>query len=217
MLVVVEIKVQELEVVMQYMMLKLKKLGEIKLCVIILVLGILMGIILARIFRGFYWNQIDILDTNYISEIKNVTIDHAVLFRYVLWKDFRSFILFWIFSATALGIPYMTLSVFYGGFQAGFFLAVIMMRYNLKGIILMIGYTFPHYLIYIPVALICLRSGYWLCRSMYYDTKMNRRGKAERIAKHMVLIIILGTVLMFGGLLETYVGSFILKKILVLF
>ncbi len=202
---------------MQNIKLRLKKLGEVKLGLFILALGVLLGIISAGVLKGFYWNQIDILDTNYFSEIRSVTIEYPVLFRYVLWKNFRIFILFWVFCSTALGIPYITLSVLYAGFQSGFFLAVILMRYNIKGILLLIGYTFPHYIIYIPLALLCLRSGYWLCKSMYYDTRMNKKGKAERIAKHMILIVILGAVLVIGSLLETYAGSFILKKILLLF
>jgi len=202
---------------MRYIKLQLKKLGEVKLGMIILFLGILLGIIFARLFKGFYWNQIDLLDSNYFSKIKNVTIDYPVLFRYVLWKNFRIFILFWIFSATALGIPYITLSILYGGFQGGFFITVILMRYSLKGILLIFGYTFPHYIIYIPIALLCLRSGYWLSRSMYYDTKMSKKGRTDRILKHLIVILILSVALMLGGLLETYAGSFILKKILLLF
>lgn len=202
---------------MQYRKLQLKKLNETKLGLIILIIGIIIGILFARIFKGFYWDQIDLLDKNYLSRIKDYSIDYSVLLRYVIWKNFRTFILFWILSATAIGIPYMALCILYGGFQAGFFLSVILMQYNFKGILLLFGYTFPHYIIYILVAVLCLRSGYWLCRNMYYDTRMSKKRRVERIAKHLVLIIILGAVLMLGCLLETYVGSFLLKKVLLLF
>lgn len=202
---------------MQPIRAQLRKLGEVKVGFIILAIGFLMGLLFAKVFKGFYWNQIDILDTDYFTRIKNTTIDYSVLLQYVMWKNFRIFILFWVLSVTALGLPYMTLSIWYGGFQTGFFMTVILMRYNIKGLLLIFGYTFPHYIIYIPLALLCLRSGYWLCRSMYYDAKMSKRGKAERIIKQMVLIIALGVVLFFGGLLETYPGSIILKKILQLF
>jgi stage II sporulation protein M len=196
---------------------RIKRLGEVKIGIIILLAGILIGILFAKIFKGFYWNQIDILDSSYFSKIRTTQINHSVLFQYVMWKNFRIYFLFWIFCITALGIPYMALSIWYAGFQSGFYLAVILMRYGLKGLLLLFGYTFPHFIIYIPVAFLCLRSGYWLCRSMYYDVKMNRRGKAERIAKQMILVLLLGVALIFGGLLETYSGSYILKKILLLF
>ncbi|MGB8453770.1 MAG: stage II sporulation protein M [Anaerocolumna sp.] len=202
---------------MRYLQLQLRKLGEVKLGLFILAAGIILGFLFARIFRGFYWNSMDLIDTEYLHKIRDTAIDYPVLLRYVLWNIYRGFILFWIISATAIGIPYMTLCILYGGFQCGFFLTVILMRYNIKGILLIFGYTFPHYLLYIPVALLCLRTGYWLCRSMYYDNKMGKRGKAERIAKHLILIMLLALVLFIGGLLETYVSSFLLKKILLLF
>ncbi len=52
---------------------------------------------------------------------------------------------------------------------------------------------------------------------MYYDNRMGKGGKAERVARHLILIVLLALVLLIGGLLETYVASFILKKILLLF
>lgn len=204
-------------ITMQSIRLQLRKLGEVKAGLLVLVLGILLGILFAKLFKGFYWNQIDVLNTDYFNKIKDASIDYSVLFQYVMWKNLRIYILFWILSATALGIPYMALSIWYGGFQSGFFLAVILMRYGIKGVLLIIGYTFPHYIIYIPVALLTLRSGYWLCRSMYYDTKMSKRGRTERIAKQLIFILILGAALTLGGFLETYPGSFILRRILRLF
>jgi stage II sporulation protein M len=202
---------------MNYIKLQLRKLGEVKLGLFILAAGILAGFLFARIFKGFYWDSMYLTDTNYLERIRETAIDYPVLLRYVLWNVFRSFILFWILCATAIGIPYMVFCILYGGFQCGFFLTVILMRYGFKGILLIFGYTFPHYLLYIPVIFLCLRTGYWLCKSMYYDTKVGKRGKAERIVRHLLLIAALAIVLLIGGLLETYVSSFLLKKILVLF
>jgi len=202
---------------MNYLKMQLRRLGEVKMGFLFLFLGILAGFLFAGIFKNYYWNSIDILDPNYLSKIKDASIDYSVLLRYVYWNIFRPFILLWVISATAFGIPYIGFCLVYSGFQCGFFLSVIFMKYSIKGILLIIGYTFPHYLIYIPVAYLCLRSGYWLCRGMYYDTKMSKRGRAERIIKHLIIIILLAAALAVGGLLETYVGSSILRKILVLF
>ncbi len=202
---------------MRFIQLQLRKLGEVKLGLFILTTGIVLGFLFARIFKGYYWNSMELINTDYLYKIRDTAIDYPVLLRYVLWNIYRSFVLFWIISATAIGIPYMALCILYGGFQCGFFLTVIFMRFNLKGILLIFGYTFPHYLIYIPIAFLCLRTGYWLCRSMYYDNKLGRKGKAEKIARHIILIILLALVLLIGALLETYVSSFLLKKILLLF
>lgn len=202
---------------MNYIKLQLRRLGEVKLGFLILFFGIFMGFLFAGLLKSYYWNSMDILDSGYLDKIKNATIDYSVLLRYVFWNIYRPFILFWVISATAVGIPYISLCILYSGFQCGFFLCIIFLRYNMKALLLIIGYTFPQYLVYIPVVYLCLRSGYWLCRNMYYDTKMSRRGRAERIMKHLVIILLLGALLAVGGLLETYVGSYILRKILVFF
>ncbi len=201
---------------MRYVQIQLRKLGEVKVGAFLLGGGIILGFLFARIFKRFYWNSMELIDADYLYRIRVTVIDYPVFLRYVLWNVYRNFILFWIITATAIGIPYMTFCILYGGFQCGFFLTAILMRYGLKGILLIFGYTFPHYLLYIPVAFLCLRIGYWFCRGMY-DNKAGRRGRTERIAKHLILILLLALVLLIGGLLETYVGSFILKKILQLF
>lgn len=196
---------------------KFKRLGEVKQGGVILILGIIGGVLFANIFKNLYWNQLDFLNGSYFSKIIDIKIEYNILLKYVLWKNYRTFILFWILCSTAFGIPYIGLSLLYCGFQGSFFVTTIFMKYGIKGILLLFGYTFPHYLIYIPVMFLCFRSGYWLCSSMYRDTRLNARGKLERITKHLVIIVLLGGVLLIGGLLETYVGSFLLKKILVLF
>ncbi|WFR60015.1 stage II sporulation protein M [Anaerocolumna sp. AGMB13025] len=201
---------------MRYLRLQLRKLGELKLGLIILGVGVLLGFLFARLFKGFYWNSMDLINTDYLYRIRDTTINYPVLLRYVLWNVYRDFVLFWVVCATAVGIPYMALCIVYSGFQGGFFLTVILMKYHFKGILLIFGYTFPHYLLYIPVAFMCLRTGYWLCRSMYYE-KTGKKGRAERIAKQLLVITGLALILLIGALLETYVSSFILRKILLLF
>lgn len=202
---------------MHYLKSKLRKFGEVKIGILILGIGFLLGLILSIAFKGLYWNQINIIDDKYISRIRGAILDHSVLLKYVLWNNFRIFILFWILCSTALGIPYIILSLAYAGFKIGLFITVIMMRYGIKGILLLFAYTFPQFLVYIPVAFVCIRAGYWLCKSMYHETRLSTKGKIERVVKRLGLIFILGIILFLGCLMETYIGSFILQKILYLF
>lgn len=201
---------------MSFIRQQLRKLGEVKFGALLLVIGLISGFLFAKVFRDYYWDSISIIDVEYLNKIKNSTIDESVLFGYVLWNIFQPFVLFWIVSATVLGLPYMALGILYGGFQGGFFITVLLSKYGLKGILLIFGYTFPQYLLYIPVAFLCLRGGYWLCRSLHYDN-LSKKGKSEKIVKSILLLLFLGFALFLGSLLETYVGSALLKKIVVLF
>ncbi|BCJ95320.1 hypothetical protein acsn021_28890 [Anaerocolumna cellulosilytica] len=201
---------------MNFIKMQLRKLGEVKFGLVLLVIGVICGFVFAKVFREYYWDSISILDVDYINKIKNSAIDESVLFGYVLWNIFQPFVLFWIVSATVLGLPYIALSILYCGFQGSFFVTVLISKYGLKGVLLIFGYTFPHYLLYLPVAFLCLRGGFWLCRSLHYDN-LSKKGKSEKIIRTIVLVLFLGFALFLGCLLETYVGSALLKKILVLF
>jgi len=202
---------------MNYLRTKLRKFGEVKIGILILGIGFILGLLFAVVGKGLYWNQINIIDDEYVTKIRETVFQHNVLLKYVLWNNLKVFLLFWILCSTALGIPYIVLSLTYGGFKIGLFITVIMMRYGVKGILLLFAYTFPQFLIYLPVAFVSLRAGYWLCKSMYHETRLGTKGKMERIIKHLGLIFILGIILILGCLMETYIGSFILQKILYLF
>lgn len=202
---------------MQYRNSEMKKLGVVKVCLIILGTGFLLGIIFSFILKNIYLYDINSINTKYFSEIKNTNIDSMILLKYVLWNNFSFFVLYWIFCCTSVGIPYIGLSLIYTGIKSGFFITATLMGYGIKGIMLIIGYTFPQYLIYIPVAFLCLRSGYKLCFSLYHEGKLSSKSKMQRIIKNLMVIVILGLALVVGSFLETYIGTFLLKKILLLF
>lgn len=193
-----------------------RKMGEVKFGLALFIVGILLGFLIARVFKGLYWGNINLIDGDYLKKIRNANIDYSDLMGYVYWNIFRPFVLFWIVCVTALGIPYISLCLIYIGFQSGFFLTIVFMKYGFKGILLTLGYTFPHYLIYIPVIYLCLRSGFSFCKILHYGN-ISRRGKSELIMKYILLIIGFGILLAIGGLVETYINTYILRKILVLF
>ncbi|SHO50028.1 stage II sporulation protein M [Anaerocolumna xylanovorans] len=201
---------------MNYLKQQLRKLGEIKAGLLLVAFGAVLGILFARIFKDFYWGNINILNSDYLYQIKTTPIEHSVLLKYVYWDIYKNFILFWLVCITSFGLPFIGLCLTYIGFQGSLFVTVILMRYKLKGILLIIGYTFPQYLIYIPVIFISLRLAFWLNKSLRYES-LGKKGKREKILRYLALAILLGIVLAVGGLLETYIGSFILRKLLYFF
>ncbi|WP_033166766.1 stage II sporulation protein M [Clostridium sp. KNHs205] len=201
---------------MDFVKQQLRRLGEVKAGLLLMAIGAVLGIIFARVFKSFYQGNINILDKDYLYQIRTASIDYKLLLKYVYWDLFKNFILFWMVCVTSLGIPFICLCLVYIGFQGSFFISVILMEYHFKGLLLIFGYTFPQYLIYIPVALISLRCAFWLCKSLRYDMT-SKKGKREKIGKYMFLVILLGMVLALGGLSEAYIGSYIIRKILYFF
>ncbi|NLJ90345.1 MAG: hypothetical protein GX323_05530 [Clostridiales bacterium] len=201
---------------MKYLSMVLKKYGEKKTGIFLFSVGAFVGLIFSRIFKGLYWNKLDLLNAGYFDFIKEMEINYRTLRNYVLWKNFRNFILIWGLSFTKLGIGLISLMILYFGIQSGFFVSVLIMGYGLKGILLVLGYTFPQIIVYLPVLVLSFQGGYWLCRDLYFSG-IYRKSRLELVAKYIVFIIFLGLLLFIGALLETYVGSFFLIRILGLF
>lgn len=193
-----------------------RKMGEVKFGLVLVIAGGILGLIVARVLKDFYWNNINIMDADYLKKIRDTSIDYSALLGYVYWNIFKPFVLFWVVTVTALGIPYIGLCLVYIGFQSSFFVTIVLMKYGFKGILLIFGYTFPQYLIYIPVIFLCLRSGFYLNKILHYEN-VSRKGRSEIIIKQILLIVALGILLALGGLVETYTNTFILRKILGLF
>lgn len=198
---------------MKYINILMKKYGERKTGLIVFIVGLVIGVLIARIFKGFYWNELDLLNLSYFNLIVNMEIDYKLLRSYVLWKNFRNYFIIWGLSFTKIGITSIGLVLIFYGFKAGFLITVLLMGYKLKGISLLIGYTFPQFLIYIPLIFISLQGGYWLCKNLYFNG-IYKKKRLETVGKYLIFVFVLGIFLLIGSLMETYLGSFVLRAIL---
>lgn len=155
--------------IMKYINILMRKYGERKTGLILFMIGIAIGVLVSRIFKGLYWNELDIINVSYFNLIVTMEIDYKILRNYVLWKNFRNYFIIWGLSFTKIGITCIGFVLIFYGFKAGFLITVLLMGYKLKGISLLIGYTFPQFLIYIPLMFLSLQGAYWLCKNLYFN------------------------------------------------
>ncbi len=202
---------------MKQFKLQINRLGVIHVSVILLIIGLFLGILCANVFQDNFTKQLQIYEDNVFTRIVNSEIDYPGLFRYVLGNNFSDFIMFWLLCITILGIPYMALKIASFGFFAGFFISAVTMEYGIKGIWLVLVYSFPHGLLYLPIALLCLHRGFHLCRDIYQSGYTNLRGLLGTVKANLLIIVLLAIALVFASFLEAYPGAFFLKKALRLF
>lgn len=196
---------------------KIRKLEETKLGIFLFCISILLGILLSHGIKSYYWSDMGILDTTYLNRIKEYDMEYSKFFQYILSHNFRNFLFFLILMGTGIGIPYIFVCLIYNGIKWGFFFSVFIMKFHAKGILLIFGYLFPQCLIYIPFSILCLNYGFWICKNRKNNKNRIERINVEKYLKHLVLILCLSLILMLGGLVETYIGSYILKKIILQF
>jgi stage II sporulation protein M len=206
-----------MEQTMRQFKLQLHRLSVVQTAVILLIIGLFFGVLFANVFKNSYDKQMLNYQNTTFSDITSNAIDYAGLFRYVLTKNFGEFVIFWLLCVTILGIPYMAYKIISFGFLTGFFISAVSMQYGVKGILLILAYVFPHGLVYLPIAIMCLYKGFDLCRAIYHDNRTRISGLTALIRPKFVMILILAVALVMGSFLEAYVGSFILKKTLGLF
>jgi stage II sporulation protein M len=202
---------------MKKLQLQLHRMSVIQVAGILLILGLFFGVFCANVFRENYTEQLQNYEVNVFSKISGNDIDYSGLFRYVLAKNYNDFIVFWLLCITILGIPYMALKVASFGFFTGFFISAVTIQFGFKGLLLVLVYAFPHGLIYLPIAFICLYKGMELYRSIYHENRAQIGGIVKILKSYLIVLLLLAVALLIGSFLEAYVGAFLLKKTLGLF
>lgn len=165
-------------------------------------------------FRSLYYDRMMSYHNIVFTEIVRENINYSGLFLYILGKNFRELLVFWMLSITILGIPYIILKIITFGFSTGFFISAIAMQYGFKGFLLILTYKFPHGIIYLPIILLCIHKGYNLSRSIYHENRDYMGTIIRQLKSHLVLFVFLSFLIVLGSFLEAYVGSFLLKKTL---
>jgi stage II sporulation protein M len=197
--------------------LHLRRLNIFQIAVILLILGLFFGILAANIFHDSYDRKMTEYQSIIFTQIARSSIDYNGLFLYVLGQNFKEFAVFWLLSITILGIPYMIFKLIAFGFTSGFFISAVAMQYGFKGFLLLLVYPFPHGLLYLPLALLCLYKGYGLCRTIYYEKRSYPGTILHQLKQNMLFLLLMAVLLLLASLLEAYVGSYLLKKTLNLF
>jgi len=120
-------------------------------------------------------------------------------------------------STTYLGLVVCRGVVVWYGFSAGVFLAALIARYGIKGILLAGISVFPQYILYVPVILMLVVRCEGLFREIYYrngeSASEDKKAAMIRAGKMFLIIVIMAV----GCLLESYVNPYILLGFLKVF
>lgn len=196
------------------MELKFKGLNKSQSAASLFLIGLLLGILCANLFRKYYINDMRILDYTYHTILNQKDLDYLGLLKYAIFHNAKEFFFYWVLMFTLLGIPCVIASLVYKGLEVGFLLSSVTILYGSKGILLFFAYIMPQALIYVPVMLLCLRKGYQLAQYSYYRSRNHTEWKQAVVGGYLALILILFALLCIGAIVETYFGSGLLKKTL---
>lgn len=177
--------------------------------------GFLIGILIMKIGESILLEKTGIFDEEVLYHMKYMTVDHNALFCYVLRKRLLTVLILAVLSTTYLGMAVCVGTALWYGAAAGGVLAVMVLRYGIKGILLAAASLFPHYLIYFPVIFMLLAWGESVYVGIYHrigaETEQNLL-----IKKTGQLAAIIGMTVA-GCALEGYVNPEVFLSLLKIF
>ncbi len=177
--------------------------------------GFLAGILIVKVGEGILLTKTGLFDEEVLYHMKYMTVDCNELFYYVLRKRLMAILILAVLSTTYLGLAVCVGAALWYGAAAGGLLAVMVIRYGLKGILLAAASLFPHYLIYFPVIFMLLAWGEDVYGCIYhrYGTETEKNillKKAGRLAAVVGMTVA-------GCALEGYVNPAVFLSLLKIF
>ena len=179
------------------------------------VAGFLAGVLVMNIGKSILLDKTGVFDEEVLYHMKYMTVDCNALFYYVLRKRLLTVLILAVLSTTYLGMAVCVGAALWYGAAAGGLLAVMMLRYGMKGILLAAASLFPHYLIYFPAIFTLLAWGESVYACIYHRIGADME-KNILMKKTGQLAAVLGMTVA-GCALEGYVNPAVFMSLLKIF
>lgn len=189
-----------------------EKIGLLKAITVLIVIGFLLGMVCAIIWRTELSKYNTILDTLLIKNIQTVEQDKQVLFFYLCGIRLRDYLLIWIFSFTILSKGYQMYYLLYQSFLAGFVGATATILYGIEGIVLILSYSIPQGLLYVPVIIMTIIRCYHFNNICHQKITNRNASRFKWISQEIGFFILYAILLIIGCYLESYVSLYLVEK-----
>ncbi|BBF42124.1 stage II sporulation protein M [Lachnospiraceae bacterium KM106-2] len=191
-----------------------KQFSSFQYFVIFLLLGVLLGTIYANLFQTMYAKSFLLFNAEQLTNQLSENVNATELFFTCVIQHLKEFTLLWILSITILGRPFLYLQTTYKGVLIGFLVSTFTMRYGVKGILGFLSMQFPHQLILVPLYIFSFIKAYELNRRVYGASGAYRSVILSESVKYIPLIIIILVLTILASLLEAYLNSGIILKVM---
>lgn len=150
--------------------------------------------------------------TTLYSGICDAVSDTGVFsaFTKSLYNEFKRFLIIIFCGVTVIGSPVSVFYLGWCGYSLGFSAGFLMKYYGLTGFLATLGGILPHYFLLLPV---------YICAGIIGINFSNRLLRGEKRLRddfkvYLAKMFILAILVLFACLIEGFVSTFLLKKIL---
>lgn len=175
--------------------------------------GFLLGVLLMNIGSELLLTEEGIFAASGINRLKYLEIDGGKFFPYVLKKRMQGMILPVLFSTTVMGSMVLYGCLIWQGFLAGMTISAAVIRFGIKGLLLILAGVFPHQLLLFPAMIMLFIWCYDNCQSRLFMSK----GRSRQYMRQAVSLLWIGFMILIGCILESYVNPMLVSDILKIF
>lgn len=184
----------------------------------IFTVGVFAGIFCMNLGKSMLLENTGLLDEYSLYYMKYATVDSTALFYYVLKQRLGYILILAILATTYLGFVICCIVSLGCGICVGSFLGAAVLRYGIKGILLVFGGVFPQFLFYVPAMIAMLLWCRRIYRMIYLDRALGRDGTRSFIfSKSILQLLLIVVVFVLGCILESFLNPSIFKGILNIF
>lgn len=199
-----------------------KKEKKMRLPAILFAAGVFLGLLLMYLGRAVLLGDGGIMSESALYGMKYASVERDAFFWYVMQKRVGLVLVVGLLSTTWLGLAAAFSCTVWLGSAMGMLVMAALLRYGLKGILLIAVGVFPQVFVYVPAAVWLLRWSWEFCMTLYFPGRLPGGGaegdRTDGLLKKRALqfLGILGVVVI-GCLLEGYVNPVLVSNLLKIF
>ena len=106
-------------------------------------IGLFLGILIVNLGYDTWIGESSLLGANMIARLKNSILDGSVLFSYIMKHRLFTVCMLALLATTMIGLPAVCAYICYTGLSAGCLLSVSVIRYGIRGLLLMAAGIMP--------------------------------------------------------------------------
>lgn len=180
----------------------------------------LLGILIMNMGNEILLGDAGIFNTASMNRLKYIEINEGKFFAYVLRQRLGGCIVLLILSTTTLGLVSAYGVVLWQGMMTGMLMTAAVIRYGIKGLLLILGGMFPHQCLLIPGGVMmlgwCLENYYWFHR-YGKGTIPYFRSRRQQLFHQGILLLWFLLVMLIGCVLESYVNPILISDLIKVF
>ncbi len=177
--------------------------------VVLFLCSLIVGALCGRLFVLTMRDKVLTQFAEELNLLAHGEIDYVAMFRYTLLKNAAIFLSVLLATLCIIGPWYYLFRIGKLSFSCGILAGQVGGIFHAKGILLMMAYYLPAWIVYAPAYIALYKNAYELWQLVFHkqDERNVLLTRSEFVKKMLLLLLLLE----FGAVLEVWIGSLLLR------